>query len=138
MFTLYNTDKELFSCDYKPIQGILQGLSCTDILSLLENLESAIDNASVNGSYILENALYDDIATVKKQYITTVVKSYSSGYIAPIIGSTKYRDIDNAVNKTLYHLYHAETEELYNLSTDPDNIHSLIVECYHRPDIYGL
>ena len=138
MITLYNTDKELFFSDYKPISDIVKGLSCTDLLSLLENLENAINNACANNSPLLETALYSDIAALKKHIIILCIKSYGSGTIAGFICNTKYSEIDKAVNKTLYYLYHAETEELYTLETDMESIKNLIIHCYKTKDTYSL
>ena len=81
--------------------------------------------------------LYDSVVRLVKSILTSVISSYGSGTVAAIIGNTKYAEIDRAVNKTLYFLFHAEPEELHGLETDGESIAELIRTCYKRKDIFG-
>ena len=132
MYKLYNdTEKELFyEKDYKPLPK-LYTLSFTELIELCENLENAIENACMYGSALLENALYDDIVTVKRYTLSSIINSYSSGTIAGFIGNTKYTEIDKAVNKTLFYLFNTDDENISPLSVDMEGIKSLVCTCYH-------
>ena len=130
----HDTEKELFFDDYMPLPSF-KGETVPGLSELLDNLQDAAGNAFVNGSALLENALYDDIITVKRQLLSMIVSSYSSGTIAGIIGSNKYLLIDRAVNKTLMFSYHAEPEQLYGTGTDSESIAQLIVNCYRNKDL---
>lgn len=130
MYKLYNdTEKELFFDDYKPLP-LLYVRSFDELFDLVENLENAIENARLYGSDLLENALYDDIVTVKRYTISSLVSNCSSGTIAGYINNTKYINIDRAVNKTLYYIFNCEDEDIYNLSVNVETIEKIIVECY--------
>lgn len=133
MFKLYpDTEKELyFDIDYKPIENIIANLDNTGLIELLDNLYSALDNAYCYNAALLENALYDDIVTVKKHILINCIKSYSSGTIAGFIDNTKYTEIDNAVNKTLFYLFNTEDENIFPLSVDMEGIKNLVCTCYH-------
>ena len=130
MIIYNNTEKELSMNDYRPLPDI-NNLSCTDLIELLENLYQASENAFMYHSELLQAALYDDIITVQKQRITDNLRFMSSGYIARIIGNTKYTEIDKAVQYTLDYINDTENENaLYILLTDPCNIESLIQAAY--------
>ena len=66
MFTLYDTEKELTISDYRPISGLITGKTAQQLIDILENLENAIDNASIYHSDLLETALFNDIVLIKK------------------------------------------------------------------------
>ena len=130
MYKLYNdTEKELFFDDYKPLP-LLYVRSFDELFGLIENLENAIENACLYGSALLENALYDDIVTVKRYTLSSLVSNCSTGTIAGYINNTKYINIDRAVNKTLYYIFNCEDEDIYNLSVNVETIEKIIVECY--------
>ena len=61
MFILYDTEKELTISDYKPISCLITGKTVQQLIDILENLESALDNASIYHSELLELALSNDI-----------------------------------------------------------------------------
>lgn len=130
----HDTEKELFFDDYVPLPSF-KSETISGLSELLENLSDAAGNAFINGSVLLENALYDDIVTVKRQLLSMIISSYSSGTVAGIIGSNKYTLIDRAVNKTLVFIYHTESEQLHGIETDPESIAQLIVNCYHNKDL---
>lgn len=130
MTNLYDTNKELFFDDYKPIDNLIKGMNITELLSLLDNLENAIDNAFSYHSELLTMSLYDDIVLLKKRILFINIQAMSSGTVAGIIGNTKYNQIDKAINKTLSFLFNAEPENIFPLKTDYEGITSLIKECY--------
>lgn len=138
MYKLYNdTEKELFFDDYKPLPTLYK-LSITDLVELIENLENACENACMYGSALLENALYDDIVIVKRYTLSTIIKSYSSGTISGYINNTKYVNIDNAINKTLYYIFNCDDQDIYQLSVDNETIKNLVIECYtnkRKPEV---
>ena len=65
MYMLYDTEKELFFDDYRPLQALSE-FSLDELSELLKNLENACQNAFMYGSALLEIALYDDIETVQQ------------------------------------------------------------------------
>ena len=118
MYKLYDTEKELFLSDYKPIDSVIKILDNTGLIELLDNILQAFDNAILYHSELLSMALYDNIVTIKKRILMSCISAYGSGTIASFIGKTKYKEIDKAVNKTLYYLYHAKEENIFMLSVD--------------------
>lgn len=130
MTNLYDTNKELFFDDYKPIDNLIKGMNTTELLSLLDNLENAIDNAFSYHSELLTMSLYDDIVLLKQRILFINIQAMSSGTVAGIIGNTKYNQIDKAINKTLSFLFNTEPENIFPLKTDYEGITSLIKECY--------
>lgn len=126
-----DTKKELFYSDYKPIQDRINSININDMPCIIKNLENAYDNAYCYHSDMLCSALYDDICSLKKWYIVRIVSCYSSGTIAGFIGSSKYINIDNAVNKTLRYLFSTDHENLFPLSVDMESIGSLVRNCYN-------
>ena len=65
MLNLYDTEKELFFTDYKPIPT-LSTLTNEELTILLDNLVKASDNACIYHSELLELALLEDIEMVKQ------------------------------------------------------------------------
>ena len=129
MFIPYpDTTKELnFDTDYIRIRDMINTFKLADIPAIIDNVEEALENAFINHSELLENALYMDIAALKKWYIVRMISCSSSGTIANYINNTTYRQIDRAVNNTLLYLFEKATEEeLYNLSTDPEGIKNVV------------
>lgn len=128
MFTLYpDTEKELFyDTDYKPLP-CLDNLQSIDIISLLENLYIAIDNAFSYHSELLTMALYDDIISLQKYRMELYIKTISSGHIASVINNNKYIEIDKALMAAMKHLSKRYTEDSYffDIGTDPGNMISL-------------
>ena len=60
-----DTQKELFFIpDYKPLPADLESMTKGELISLYDNIAAAFDNAYVNGSDLLESALYDDLLTI--------------------------------------------------------------------------
>ena len=137
MIKLYDTEKELFFDDYKPITGIINGLNCTEQIELLDNLVNALDNAYSYHSELLASALYNYIAQLKRQIPLFSIKTSGAGTIANYINSTKYAQIDKAINKTLLFLYNAENTELFPLQVNAEGIKNLVLTCYKNKDIYG-
>ena len=129
MFIPYpDTTKELnFDTDYIRIRDMINTFKLSDIPGIIDNVEAALENAFINHSELLENALYMDIAALKKWYIVRMISCSSSGTIASYINNTTYRQIDRAVNNTLLYLFEKATEEeLYNLSIDPEGIKNVV------------
>ena len=130
MFKLYqDTEKELFTEDYKQLPG-LDSLSCTQLIELTENLYETMEKAYLNGNDMLAGLLYDDIVTVNKKRIFDFLLTVSSGRLASIIGSTKYSDTDKALHMTWQYTSFCEEENIFNIGTYPGNIESLIKEVY--------
>ena len=103
-----------------------------DIPDIIENLSQALENAFIYHAELLEQALYSDIAALKKWYVIRLVICTSSGTIASYIRNNTYKMIDKAVNNTIVYLSDmASDEELYNIDTDPQGIKSIIVQCYN-------
>ena len=134
MFVPYpDIDKELcFDTDYVPITDNINTFSLCDIPDIIENLSQALENAFIYHAELLEQALYSDIAALKKWYVIRLVSCTSSGTIASYIRNNTYKMIDKAVNNTIVYLSDmASDEELYNIDTDPQGIKSIIVQCYN-------
>ncbi len=130
MFTLYqDMEKELFLSDYKPLPD-LDSLNYTQVQELTENLDGAIENAFINHSEMLFNALLVDIETVQQYRAAAIIRGFSSGYIARIIGSAKYGDIYSAIEAALQRLDSLDSMDLFDIGTDPANIENLIRETY--------
>ena len=105
----------------------------------LEQLEQAEQQAFIDHADLRALSIYDDIVKLKKKMITDYLIKLSSGTIAGIIGKSKYKDIDNAINKTvLYICEKAEPEELHDLRTDPEGIAELIRQCYKAKDRFDF
>ena len=103
----------------------------------LEQLLQAEQNAFINHADLQAISIYDDIVELKKKMLTDYIMHLSSGTVAGIIGNSRYREIDNAINKTvLYVCETAEPEDIHELSTDPEGIAELIRQCYKRKDLY--
>ena len=120
-------DSVLSFDDYKPIPD-LSRLNITDKIGLIDNLYSVIGNAFVNHSELLLTELYNDIITVKTDVFQTLVKSFSAGHIALVIGSTKYIDIDTATEKALSFIQDADPEQIEQLQVS--DIDSVIRNCF--------
>ena len=103
------------------------------LLSELKKQESTAEEEHNDFELI---GLYDSIVRLIKSILTDVISSYGSGTVAAIIGNTKYAEVDRAVNKTLYFLFHAEPEELHSLEVDNASIAELIRTCYKKKDIF--
>ena len=111
-----------------------KGLSITEKLAILDDMEKQEQQAYMAHNDMELIAIYDSIVGLKKDIITGLVSSYGSGYISGIIGSTKYTQIDKAVNKTLLFLYNATEEQLHGLSVDNASIAQLITKCYRATE----
>lgn len=109
----------------------------TSDIILLSELRKQESTAEEEHNDIELIGLYDSIVRLVKSILTSVISSYGSGTIAAIIENTKYAEIDRAVNKTLYFLFHAEPEELHDLETDGESIAELVRTCYKRKDIFN-
>lgn len=102
----------------------------TKDIELLEELKSQEDIASISHADMESIALFDSVVRLTKSILTTLVSSYGSGTIASFINSSKYAEIDKAVNKTLLFLFHAEGEQLHDLKVDNESIKELVYKCY--------
>ena len=101
----------------------------------LEQLEQAEQEAFLNHADLQAITIYDDIVELKKKMLTDYIMQLSSGTVALIISNSKYREIDNAINKTiLYICEKADREELHDMKTDPEGIAELIRQCYKHKD----
>ena len=130
MFILYDIEKELTISDYKPISGLITGKTIQQLIDILENLENALDNASIYHSDLLEIALSDDVILIKRKLFSMSIHSMSSGTIAGIIGNTKYSQIDIAVNKALQYTYNCDGSELLIMPYNYQSVCNLVLECY--------
>ena len=130
MFILYDTKKELTISEYKPISGLITGKTAQQLIDILENLENAIDNASIYHSDLLELALSNDVILIKRKLFSMSIHALSSGTIAGIIGSTKYLQIDIAVNKALQYTYNCDGSELLIMPYNYESVCNLVLECY--------
>ena len=104
-------------------------------IMLLSELRQQEDKAETEHNDLELIGLYDSVVRLVKSILTTIISTYGSGTIAGIIGSTKYAEIDKAINKALSYLFHAEPEELHDLETDNASIADLIRTCYKQKDI---
>lgn len=105
----------------------------------LEMLRIQEEQVHINGAYMEQVALYDDVCELVKRILTMLVSSYSSGTVASFINNDKYLQIDKAVNNTLLFLYHAEPEQLHDLQVDNESIKRLVLACYNgklKPENY--
>jgi len=66
MFTLYDTEKELFCNDYKPLP-VLSALSDIDLLAIADNVANATENAFLYGSDLLLDKLLSDIEAIQEE-----------------------------------------------------------------------
>ena len=105
-------------------------MNITEQIENLESLEEQEQNAFMNHADMEAAGIYTDIVKLKKTILTTLVSSYGSGYIANIIGSTKYAQIDKAVCKTIAYLYHAEDEKIHDIPVNAEAVANLIKACY--------
>lgn len=115
-------------------KAMYKGLSITEKLTILDDMEKQEEQAYIEHDDMRIIDIYDSIVGLKKDIITAIVSSYGSGYISGIIGSTKYVQIDKAVNKTLIYLFHATDEQLHDLSVDNASIAQLIAKCYRATE----
>ena len=115
----------------------MTSLYYTAYVEQLEQLLQAEQNAFINHADLQAIAIFDDICELKKRMITDYVNTLSSGTVAEIIGCSRYRDIDNAINKTVLYICETATEEeLHDIRTDPEGIADTIRQCYKRKDVY--
>jgi hypothetical protein len=105
-------------------------MNITEQIENLERLEEQEQDAFMNHADMEAAGIYTDIVNLKKRILPALVSSYGSGYIANIIGSTKYAQIDKAVNKTLAYLYHAEDEKIHDIPVNAEAVTNLIKACY--------
>ena len=66
MFTLYDTEKELFYGDYKPLP-MLSALSSVDLLAVADNVSDASENAFLYGSDLLLDKLLSDMKAIQEE-----------------------------------------------------------------------
>lgn len=130
MFILYDIEKELTISDYKPISGLITGKAAQQLIDILENLENALDNASIYHSDLLELALSNDVILIKRKLFSMSIHTMSSSTIAGIIGNTKYSQIDIAVNKALQYTYNCDGSELLTVPYNYKSVCNLVLECY--------
>jgi hypothetical protein len=109
-------------------------MSITEQIESLERLEEQEQNAFMNHADMEASGIYTDIVKLKRDILPTLVSSYGSGYIANIIGSTKYSQIDKAVNKTLAYLFHAEDEQIHDIPVNAESVANLVKACYKAPE----
>lgn len=112
----------------------------TSDICRLEILRIQEEQAHINGAYMEQIGLYDDVCELVKRILTTLISSYGSGTIANFINNCKYTQIDKAVNNTLLFLYHAEPEQLHDLQIDNESIKNLVLACYNgklKPENYN-
>lgn len=105
-------------------------INITQAIEQLERLIEQEQEAESNHADMELIGLYDNISELKKQILVSLISSYGSGTIASFIGNTKYQQIDRAVSKTMYFLFHAEPEELHDLQVDNAGIAALVKKCY--------
>jgi len=120
--------------DYKPIP---EGLNITESIGLIENLYSVLGNAFSCHSELLSMELYNDIVKLKTDVFLTLIRSYSSGRIASIIGNNKYSETDRATEKAVDFIMQADPEQIEQINVQ--DIDSVIVQCYHdqlKPGVY--
>ena len=74
--TLYpDTEKELyFEKDYKQLPN-LDIMPLPELRQLLNNVQTAAGNAALNGSCLLEMALFDDLNDIKKAIKAATTKN---------------------------------------------------------------
>ena len=133
MFIPYpDTTKELYyEDDYTPIQDRINTFRLHEIPGILENLYNALDNAYEYHAELLEQALYSDIAALKKKYVILFVFSCSSGTIAGYIGNSKHTAIEKAVDNTIiWASRKATVADLYTIDIDPEGIKAVVNKCY--------
>ena len=130
MFILYDTKKELTISDYKPISGLITGNTVQQLIDILENLENALDNASIYHSDLLELALSNDVILIKRKLFSMSIHTMSGGTIAGIIGNTRYSQIDTAINKALQYTYNCDGGELLIIPYNYESVCNLVLECY--------
>ena len=135
MIILYSNPESVKTMDdYKPIPD---GLNVTESIGLIENLYSVLGNAFSCHSELLSNCLYDDIIKLKTDVFLTLIRSYSSGRIASIIGNNKYTDTDKATEKAFRFITEADPEQIEQINVQ--DIDSVIVRCYNdqlKPGVY--
>lgn len=102
----------------------------TSDICRLETLRKQEEQAHIDGAYMEQIGLYDDVCELVKRILTALISSYGSGTIASFINNSKYLQIDKAVNNTLLFLYHAEPEQLHDLQVDNESIKNLVLACY--------
>ena len=130
MYKLYDVDRELFFEDYKKLP-YLYDLNCTQLVELRENMYEALENASMYGSALLEIALSDDIVKLQRHMAFQYILTVSPGHLAAVIGSTKYRDIDNAIHTAWsYFNFDCTDDEFLQIGTDTGELEKLIVKAY--------
>ena len=105
-------------------------MNVTQAIEQLERLIEQEQEAESNHADMELIGLFDTISELKRQILVSLVSSYGSGTIAGFIGNTKYSQIDKAVSKTMYFLFHAEPEELHDLQVDNAGIAALVKRCY--------
>ena len=130
MFILYDTEKELTISDYKLISSLITGKTIQQLIDILENLENALDNASIYHFDLLEMALSNDIILIKRKLFSMSIHTMSGNTIAGIIGNTKYSQIDIAANKTLQYIYNCDGVELLIMPYNYKSTCNLVLECY--------
>ena len=100
------------------------------MIDILENLENALDNASIYHSDLLELALSNDIILIKRKLFSMSIHTMSGSTIAGIINNTKYLQIDIAVNKALQYTYNCDGSELLIMPYNYESVCNLVLECY--------
>ena len=126
MIILYSNPESIKTMDdYKPIPD---GLNVTESIGLIENLYSALGNAFCCHSELLSNCLYDDIVKLKTDVFLSLIRSYSSGRIASIIGSNKYSDTDRAAEQAIQFIMEADPEQIEQLNVS--DVDSVIRDCF--------
>lgn len=126
-----DTEKELFyNTDYKPLPD-LKTLDYTDLMELLENVIQACYNAIDNGAGMFQIALSDDIITINRYRFIDYLSFVSSGHIALVIGNSRYKEIDKAVNAALRYIDN-NSECLLDIGKDNEGIEKIIRIAYQE------
>ena len=114
-----------------------ENMTVTQEIELIDSLYVKLDNAFSMHNAMEETDLYNDIIILKTDVFLNLIRSYSSGRIASIIGSNKYTDTDKATEKAVYFIMNADPEQIEQINIQ--DIDSVIVQCYNdqlKPGVY--
>lgn len=111
-------------------------MTITQKIELIESLYEKFYNAFSMHDAMEETYLYNEIIDLKTDVFLTLVRSYSSGRIASIIGSNKYSDTDKATEKAVDFIMNADPEQIEQINIQ--DLDSVILRCYHDKLLPGV
>ena len=114
-----------------------ENMTVTQEIELIENLYEKLDNAFSMHDAMEETYLYNEIIDLKTDVFLKLIRSYSSGRIASIIGNNKYSETDKAMEKAVDFIMEADPEQIEQINVQ--DIDSVIVQCYNdqlKPGVY--